>query len=194
MKIGVDIENTLADIVPGVVEMYNKRYETDYSKKEVIEWGFENTPFEKDKFLRLAQERWQGEYEIEMVEPSLKGYLNEIYDNEQHHIDIVTALVSCDDAAQEWLDEKEINYMNYVVAFDKNNLDYDLFIDDNPNMDPESLILMSQPWNQDVEPLIRLEDEEDLEYWFSDPELNKIEKKLDKQKGKRNENLRVPQS
>lgn len=155
MKIGLDVDGVLADVIESWLS-YNNRIRSWISKSEISEWDFWKK-FQIDKFdfykeLSLCWQSWQN---IPTTEDNISKATAEI--SKLSHVDIVTAREeSTHDYVKKWLRSKNITYNNYVGVLEgaeKTKLDYDIFIDDSPinakNMldEGKSVILYSQPWN-----------------------------------------------
>lgn len=176
MKLAIDHEGTLSDPHTLYLEVYNQKNGTNYTLEDIPYWDFIGSPIDKEHFVETSKQLWKSDIEIPPIEPFLKKYLDNLTD--YHQIDIVTARLECDEELKKWLDDYDISYDKFIVEEDKNKLNYDIYIDDNPRLDSESLILFSRPWNRNGEGLIRLEDEVDLQYWLGDPELTLLRSRL----------------
>jgi 5'(3')-deoxyribonucleotidase len=152
MKIALDIEDTLADTSRAFIQAYNEENNTSYTLKD-IEWGLENEtiPFGFEFYHQRIGELWHHHEQIPPTEDDLSDKLAALAQLDGVEIDLVTARLNRPDEMKEWLKDQEIfqneHYNELITAEEKEQLDYDLYIDDNPKMGASQLVF-DQPWNQ----------------------------------------------
>ena len=155
LKIGLDVDGVLADVIQTWIS-YNNKIRSPISKSEISEWDFWKK-FQIDRFdfykeLSLCWKFWQN------IPPTEKNLSKTTADlSTLGTVDIVTAREdSTHTQVKSWLKSIKIVYKNYVGVLEgeeKTKLDYDIFIDDSPinarSMlgGGKSVILYSQPWN-----------------------------------------------
>lgn len=120
---------------------------------------------EKDQFFQLLDETWDDWKSIPATEPNLSQKLAKILKFGQ--LDVVTGRSrQTVDSAKKWLNEQNIPYSQFVRVpgmKDKVHLDYDIYIDDAPELMPlisrtvgKRGILYSRPWNHGVPDMPRI--------------------------------------
>ena len=167
MKIGLDLEVSLADVHIVWVRNYNLHNGTDHTVADINKWDFYKHPDTKfvitqkeffDSFKKLWRESWE---EIPLVEENICSILNVL--QQKHIMDIVTKTVAAYESKEPilaWLKKNCVPYHNLItlpIEKSKLDLDYDLIIDDDPRLAEKAkqcqkrVLLYSCPWNQDVE-------------------------------------------
>lgn len=165
MKIALDIDGVLADIHTAVFEYLG----LPYTFKDIKKWDFFNDfdGLDREKFWEAYRYLWGRRWDlIKLVDVDCVEVLRRI--SKYHRIDVVT----CRDedllkGTCVWLALKRIPYEDFILLprdGDKTKLkEYDVFIDDNPNMARDKrLILFSRPWNRIVSGVRRIEKFKDL--------------------------------
>jgi hypothetical protein len=155
LKIGLDVDGVLADVIHTWLD-YNNKIRKTISKEEISEWNFwERYQIDKYDFYNELSLCWQTWYKIPSTEMNLSTTTSVL--SNIGEVDIVTAREeSTHTFVKNWLSYQEITYKNYVgvtEGLEKTKLDYDIFIDDSPinaksMLDAsKSVILYTQPWN-----------------------------------------------
>jgi uncharacterized HAD superfamily protein len=166
MKIAVDIDGVILDLVVKVCEIFNRLHKTNYTKNEVTRWEFFrdwNIP-EKEIF-----EIFEKAYEESMTIPTIDNNTPHVLQriNARYHVDLLTARSKTFEAqlinklnSLKIIKGSHYQNLNYAdpKPYDlKLNLDYDIFIDDNPNLvesikkfPEKKVFLYDQPWNKDL--------------------------------------------
>ena len=159
MKIALDVDGVLADIIFVWLEEYNKMHNGSLTKKDTIQWDFwKNLGYDKYRFYDDLSRCWSRWTEVPPMEQEIAGATEKL--QSVGIVDIVTAR----DAAstkyvKQWLEHNRIEYNNYVAVMrgrDKAALDYDVFIDDSPlnivdiASKGKHALLYDQPWNQSI--------------------------------------------
>ena len=163
MKIAVDIDGVILDLMDEFCKVWNDRHETDYTLKDVTcydfyrAWGLPNKET-WDLFAEL-QANPMSLSTLDSFAPICIENINNNYD-----VDILTAR---DKEVIDILEEKlammgirkNIHY-NKILTTPKTpshikiNYNYDIYIDDNPNLaehiNNKKLIIFDQPWNQNI--------------------------------------------
>lgn len=161
MRISLDLDNTLAQTMESTVHLYNQRFSTSYTIDDVTDWNWWNVFFPissqhnaKNTGYRLMDEAWL----IGGIEPipKFERVLELVGDDDL--IDIVTGRETTPvPVLLDWLKRHRIPYDNFIVSTDKEDLDYDVYIDDDPRLAEKIkdrrgkvLILFDQPWNRHI--------------------------------------------
>ncbi len=167
MKIAIDVDGVLLDLMSEFCQMYNERFGTKYSKEDATNWDFYkdwDIPLEflTDSFRQLHENPMITPL-IDKVAPEIMKELRLVYD-----IDIITSREAYTRKALiERLNSlgihKGSHYKEIIITpLSPNDVklsyEYDLFIDDNPNLatsinkyDDKILLLYNQPWNYSVQ-------------------------------------------
>lgn len=166
MKIAIDIDGVLLDIMVTYCKIFNSKYETNYEKEDVTDWEFfrEWQISEKDAF-EIFYQIYKDSMPVPFIDndaPKVMQKLRACHDvyivtarNPEYKAPIVKKLNYHNV-------RKGVNYEDIVLLHHKPydiklSLDFDLYIDDNPNLaksmngEPErKLLLYDQPWNRNI--------------------------------------------
>jgi len=166
MKIAVDVDGVLLDLMDRFCEVINREQRTKFSKDIITDWEFFYIfNISEQKAYEIFHLLYEKSDELPFIDTNAPYYLKSI--KERHSIDIVSAR---DGKFKKELQKKlsshgikeGSHYENLILVESKPydiklKLNYDLFIDDNPNLvEPISqdgdryLLLYSQPWNQHI--------------------------------------------
>lgn len=165
MKIAVDIDGVLFDLIISFCEIFNERYNTHYTKKDVTNWQFFNDwNISEEEFYEILFEIYANTRETPIIDKNAPKYMKNL--NYSHDVYILSARAS---QYKSHIIEKlnlhnikrNIQYIEIILVQDKpfnqkQNYKFDVYIDDNPhlaesikNMKNKYLLLYDQPWNQD---------------------------------------------
>lgn len=148
-KIALDVESVLADTNEAALQS------TDKLDREHLlgEWDLNDHQWQV--YMGVTDAIWRHKPEIiPPEEPALDQYISAM--NKNHHVDIVTGRMHVDEQIIWWLDEHGIEYNSFISTNQPKYLfdEYDVFIDDNPDMFDECrLFLRHQPWNAHLDDL-----------------------------------------
>ena len=159
MKIALDVDGVLADVIESWLS-YNNKIRPTISKSQISEWDFwKNHDINKFDFYTELSICWRSWENIPPTENDITSATVQL--SKMGTVDIVTARdESTHNDVKNWLKLHKINFKNYVgvvEGVEKSKLDYDVFIDDSPlNAKSmlekgKSVILYSQPWNLSFE-------------------------------------------
>ena len=159
MKIALDVDGVLADVIESWLS-YNNKIRPTISKSQISEWDFwKNHDINKFDFYNELSICWKSWENIPPTENNISSATKQL--SNFGTVDIVTARDdSTHDDVKKWLKLHNIDFNNYVGVLEgveKSKLDYDIFIDDSPlnakSMleQGKSVILYSQPWNLSFE-------------------------------------------
>jgi len=155
LRIGLDVDGVLADVIQSWIT-YNNKIRSTILKSEILEWDFwKNFQINKFDFYKELSMCWSSWENIPPTEHDISLATTEL--SKLGTVDIVTAREESTHAnVKNWLRSKKVTYNNYVgvlEGIEKTKLDYDIFIDDSPinaksMLDGDkSVILYTQPWN-----------------------------------------------
>jgi len=164
LRIALDLDGVLADIIRPVCTLLNARYSTHLTPEQYDKWNaWEITKISKNEFLRTLDEAWFNWESIPPVEDNMAEKIATL----NGRIDIVTGRTEATvPFAKEWLRTQEIAYDKFVRVEStaaKADLQYDVFIDDSAHL--MTLIaarlfgcgvLYEQPWNRTAASMTRI--------------------------------------
>jgi len=165
MKIAVDINGVLFSVIDKFVEYFNERHETHYTKKDVIKWEFYNDWNSSEReFLELFYKAYENIMDIPFINDKASEYMKRL--NLKHDVQILSGgNPQYTSQIIEKLNfhgiEEGMQYRELIIIKEKPwdlklTHDFDLYVDDNPNLvepikhlNERYLLLYDQPWNQD---------------------------------------------
>ena len=161
MKVALDVDSTLACTLDVALALMG---EDGYSYDDFEHWDWPLEQFGHARFLNSAWHAWTiRPDEIEPMEPNVGPLTEQLY-TAVDKLDIVTkhpgGMIGVDEGKQQWLDEHNVVYDEYrSVDREKSDLEYDVYIDDNPNLVERdaTVIVYDQPYNQHVSGFARVE-------------------------------------
>jgi len=159
MKIMLDLDGVVWDIMGIFVEIYNEKFNENVKYEDINGWWF------------FDYEKWKVVYPLTlpriMEYPVFEHYVDTyIYDmNISHDVTILTAEANPVVVLKNKLYSLHIfegTHYDKIITVDPNenklNYEADIYIDDNPNMAEKMyehpdriLLLLNQPWNQGFE-------------------------------------------
>jgi uncharacterized HAD superfamily protein len=167
MKIAIDVDGVILDLMGEFCQIYNERFGTNYSKEDANNWDFYK---DWEMSLEFLTDTFRYLHENPMRTPLIDRAAPEIMKVLQltHETDIITsreahtrkALIKRLDSLEIY---KDSHYTNILITplsptDVKLRYDFDIFIDDNPNLgksinnyENKILLLYSQPWNYSVQ-------------------------------------------
>ena len=160
LRIAVDLDGVLAESMLVWCERANKEFGTRLKMKDIDSWSWwKRLPITKDDFYRILDESWNEWQAIPPTEPEIAEKVARI--EKFGDLDIVTGRSRRTvEAAISWVDSQKIRYERFVRVLgwrDKILLDYDVYIDDAPDLMPLISrsptawgILYERPWNKNV--------------------------------------------
>lgn len=158
MKIALDVDGVLADVIESWL-IFNNKKRTQILKEDIKNWDFwKEFEINQYDFYDELSSCWKNWTSIPPTENNLSFTSKSLCD--LGRVDIVTAREkSTDIFVKNWLKFNGIQYENYVSVIDgpmKADLNYDIFIDDSPLnamrflKNGKTVFLYSQPWNQHI--------------------------------------------
>ena len=165
MKIAVDVDGVLLDIITPYTKLYNQLYNAAHKKEDVKKWEFYlDWNLTEEEAFKIFYEIYNNAISVSLTDKEAPKYLQLL--NQEHEIDIVSARsfrfkMQLKDKLEQCDITKGIHYKDLILVdpkpYDlKFQLNYDVFIDDNPHLvDPVKerarsiLLLFDQPWNRD---------------------------------------------
>ena len=163
LKIAVDLDGVLAETMEAWCKRANDFLGTNYTISDLDTWAsWRKLGITRDQFFQFLDEAWDDWETIPPTEPGLSEKVGKIA--RFGLIDVVTGRSKESvHAAKRWLSDQEIEYRRFVRVpgwKDKIFLNYDVYIDDAPELMPLISrnpmmwgILYSRPWNRSVSDL-----------------------------------------
>jgi uncharacterized HAD superfamily protein len=160
LKIAVDLDGVLAESMVVWCELANREFGTSFKLDDLDSWSWwRNSPISRDDFYRILDESWEEWKQIPPTEPRIASWVSRI--RRFGELDVVTGRSQKTvEAAKKWVDYQKVRYNRFVRVSgwrEKADLDYDVFIDDAPDLMPLISrrltvwgILYERPWNQTV--------------------------------------------
>lgn len=160
LKIAVDLDGVLAESMFVWCKKANDTFGTGLRMEDLDSWAsWKKYGISKDDFYRLLDESWDEWQAIPPTEPALAEKVAKV--EKFGDLDIVTGRSKRTvEAARSWVDSQKVRYRRFVRVLgwrDKILLDYDVYIDDAPDLMPLISrsptawgILYERPWNRSV--------------------------------------------
>ncbi|TMI18241.1 hypothetical protein E6H32_06720 [Candidatus Bathyarchaeota archaeon] len=160
LKIAVDLDGVLAETMEAWCKRANEFLGTSFKLADLDTWAsWRKLGISREQFFQFLDEAWDDWESIPPTEPRLAEKVRKIARSGQ--IDVVTGRSKESvSAAKSWLAEHKIPYRRFVRVpgwKDKIFLNYDVYIDDAPELMPLISrnpkmwgILYSRPWNRTV--------------------------------------------
>ncbi len=160
LKIAVDLDGVLAESMLVWCERVNKEFGMHLKMDDLDSWSsWKKFSISKDDFYRILDESWEDWEEVPPTEPRIAGKVARI--EKFGDIDVVTGRSrKTEAAAKSWVDNHGIRYKHFVRVEgwrDKIILDYDVYIDDAPDLMQlvsqtplRWAVLYDRPWNRGV--------------------------------------------
>jgi len=159
MKIMLDLDGVIWDIMGVFVEIHNKIYNRNVKYEDIDGWWF----FPQDIFETVYPLTLPRIMDYPVTDHYIDTYIYSL--NISHDVSILTAELNSKEVLKKKLDSIGIfekHHYDKIIKVDpnENKLDYeaDVYIDDNPNMADKMheytdrfLLLYNQAWNQSFE-------------------------------------------
>ena len=159
LNIGIDIDGVLADLISATVELFNEKFNTNFTKQHCTGWDFfiKTGLVDREGQTKLFNESWTRnlvrleEPEVGQILWDLKKQGHRVTIISHRHSDTIPVVVT-------WLQRNWIVYNNLVfLGNTENKLKYvDCLIDDHPRAAEKAIeypnktfYLRNQPWNQE---------------------------------------------
>ncbi|MBD3340779.1 MAG: hypothetical protein GF353_16850 [Candidatus Lokiarchaeota archaeon] len=167
MKIAVDVNGVLIDNMENVIEVVNRKYNSNYKKEDVNNWEFyKEWNFSEREFFDIFYKTYEEMDKVKFIDPEAPNFMKKL--TEFHEVNILSALNDQFEALVKNKLERHniiegIHYNEMIIVAEKPwdlkvKHRFDLYIDDNPNlvnpikkMKDRFLFLFDQPWNYNIE-------------------------------------------
>lgn len=160
LRIAVDLDGVLAESMLVWCERANKEFGTTLKMEDLDTWSsWKKFAIAKDDFYRILDESWMDWEQVPPTEPRIASKVARI--EKFGNIDVVTGRSRrTEQAAMSWVEYHKIRYQHFVRVpgwRDKLVLNYDVYIDDAPDLMPlvsqspgSWAILYDRPWNRSI--------------------------------------------
>jgi len=167
MKIGIDIDEVVAEFVDGFLEFYNQKAGTSLDREDIKSYSFhENLEISEEEVEGIVDEFCNSEKLVDLgiVEGSKQGVINL---DKYHDVVFITSRSSDFEKGTEKFLKKNFPEHDFEIYFSKKDvkskaeicseLGIDLILEDNPHYALDCaekgtrVFLFNQPWNQDCE-------------------------------------------
>ncbi len=139
-RVAVDIDFTIADVSRPMLEMHNAINATNYKREDVTDWDWASVNMTLDQFYDFYVKAWVDRYHSIglIVDPRLLREAERYYS-----LDLVTSRAGHPmsektiDPLKKWLRHHGLSDIKLVISKlneEKSELDYDIYIDDSPNL------------------------------------------------------------
>lgn len=158
-RVAVDVDGTLADVMPMWVKVYNEEYSMNLDYKSINKWAFWNDlGISTSEFFRIFSKAWLRWEEIKPMEENVSENLKILH--QLCSVDVVTGRTKDTlKYVKKWLEKHQIPYDRFVAVSSwqhKIYLPYDFYIDDSPDLArlaarrKKMILLYNQPWNTEI--------------------------------------------
>ena len=165
MKIAIDIDGVLLDIIVNFCNIFNKKHGTSYTKEDITNWDFFNDwNITEEEAFEIFFQIYENTMSVPFIDNTAPKYMREL--NHSHEVYILSARTSqYRSQIIEKLNFHDIKkgkqYISLILVqhkpyASKQDYEFDLYVDDNPHlanaikpMKDRYLLLYDQPWNQD---------------------------------------------
>ena len=177
MRVALDLDSTLAATSLTAFELMD----VDYTYDDIDSWSWGTDKFGTARYLNAMWHSWSIQpNSVPPMEGGLRQTTKDIYEVADQ-VDIVTAhpdgMMGVDEGKQAWLEDYGIFFDEYI-SFDgpKEDLDYDVYIDDRPTLvdgveGTDSMILLrDHPYNRGIslpKEAIRVKSVRDAADWLT---------------------------
>jgi 5'(3')-deoxyribonucleotidase len=160
LKIAVDLDGVLAESMQVWCQKANEEFDLSLKMEDLDSWSsWKKFGISKDDFYRILDESWQDWKRVPPTEPGIANKVARI--GKFGDVDVVTGRSkTTEQAAINWVQHQKIRYRHFVRVAgwrDKPILNYDVYIDDAPDLMPlvshsplSWAILYDRPWNRSV--------------------------------------------
>ncbi len=160
LRIAVDLDGVLAETMTAWCTLANHEFGTRLTIDDIDGWAsWRKLGVSKDDFFRLLDEAWDDWEQVPPTEPGLAAKVRKV--ETFGSLDIVTGRSrKTVPSAKNWLAHQGIPYERFIRVDgwrDKVLLNYDVYIDDAPDLMPlvsrnpaMRAILYERPWNREI--------------------------------------------
>lgn len=164
MKIAVDIDGVLLDLVITFCEIFNEKYNMHYTKEDVSNWEFFNDwNISEEEAFGIFYQIYENTMVVPFIDEDASKFMKKL--NLDHDVYILSARTSLYKAQiikklnlhniKKGEHYNELILVHHKPYDQKQNYKFDIYIDDNPHLaetikktKERYLLLYNQPWNQ----------------------------------------------
>jgi uncharacterized HAD superfamily protein len=166
LKIAIDIDGVLLDLVVNFCEIFNEKHGTSYSKSDITRWEFFNDwNISEDEAFEIFYEIYDNTMSVPFIDETAPEFMEKL--NQSHEVNILSAR---DSQYRSQIIEKlnfhgikkgkqyiELILVHHRPYASKQDYEFKVYVDDNPHlaeaikhMKDRYLLLYDQPWNQHI--------------------------------------------
>jgi 5'(3')-deoxyribonucleotidase len=172
LKIGVDLDNTLADTIPAWTKLLGEKHGIKIDLSEIKEYDLiYHVPMTNEEIQDTFRVVWADHKNVPLNPGDPQTVLKNI--SNDHDLFIVTATVAKKGEVDQWLERNGIKHKGLVMvrSSEKLNSGVDLIIDDNPKVIDlfskagKMAIIYDRPWNRGIkegDKVVRVKDWSEL--------------------------------
>ena len=189
MRVAIDLDGVIWDFHTPFLNLYNQEYDENIQYENVNKWDF----VPRERWEYIYKKTMQRPYSFMLIDLAIPQYLKIL--NQYYDVSILThgnySILDLEKYLKKLGMRGGRNFNELIVAnisVPKTNLDYDIYVDDNPNMvkdflehPKKYLLLFGQPWNRNSfmpKNVSRIQNWKDIMSFF----LEKKDKKLIKKR------------
>ncbi|TFG26295.1 MAG: hypothetical protein EU532_10135 [Promethearchaeota archaeon] len=164
VKIAVDIDGVLLDLVITFCEIFNEKYNMHYTKEDVSNWEFFNDwNISEEEAFGIFYQIYENTMVVPFIDEDASKFMKKL--NLDHDVYILSARTSLYKAQiikklnlhniKKGEHYNELILVHHKPYDQKQNYKFDIYIDDNPHLaetikktKERYLLLYNQPWNQ----------------------------------------------
>ena len=162
MRISCDLDDTIISQYSEVLKILNERHNLNIDYNKIAYWNYTQDNYDEIDIKEILDIVYNFKsYRCQPVDQHLTKYFNKL--TKENLVDVVTARWGDDNLNVDiWVTLTMLklkDYRNIILSGNnhKQNLNYDIYIDDSPNLaksiigTEKILILYNQPWNWFIE-------------------------------------------
>jgi len=158
-RVAVDVDGTLADVMPMWVKVFNEEYSRNLDYRSINKWTFwSDLGISTREFFKIFSKAWSRWEEIKPIEENVAVSMKML--QQICSLDVVTGRTKDTlKYVKKWLEKHQITYDRFIAVSSwqqKIYLAYDFYIDDSPDLarlaarKRKMVLLYNQPWNKEV--------------------------------------------
>jgi len=158
-RVAVDVDGTLADVMPMWVKVYNEKYGKNLDYRGINKWAFwSDLGISSREFFQIFSKAWSRWEEIKPMEENVAESIKTL--QQFCSLDVVTGRTKDTlKYVKNWLEKHQISYDRFVAVSSwqhKIYLPYEFYIDDSPDLArlaprrKKMVLLYNQPWNTEI--------------------------------------------
>ena len=179
LRIAIDIDGVLLDIVVNFCDIFNKKHGTSFTRDDVTNWEFfYDWNISEEEAFEIFFEIYENTMSIPFIDdaaPRIMEKLNKKQDvyilsarNSEYRIQIIEKLDFHN--IKRGSHYTDLILVKHKPLAAKQNYEFDIYVDDNPHlaeavklMEDRYLLLFDQPWNRKPHPFLTVKSWHEIE-------------------------------